>query len=323
MGVRLNDEYVATRFNPTAYGWEPTADEVQIRDGFTADDIAGLRAIQNRYGRAHLYTWTRGDQTVTLAMVRDWYVHAAVIDGVMSDSTQWIDAALDLLDKLQPREDATEQVSTDDALPDYAPRGYDAMHVDVVERMFQEDAVAASSSSGTAYVAVVNWAASSDCDPIIAAADDPHLALVRLVQVFAADAKAGHLADHVGDDFLAQYPVPELPDEVDENSPAIFEADQWLTALGECSTEPYITFHKTDVAARAGDLDAEWGLTRSEIETLVKLAAIAGREFDTVGTGTDYDAFDLALATFGRDRDQVREIARRAFARVVERTDVA
>jgi hypothetical protein len=310
MSVRLNPEYVATRFNPTAYGWEPTADAQQIRDGFTASDLAGLAAFQNRYGRAKLHTWTRDQHVVTLAMVSDWYVHAAVVDGVLVDTREGIEEALDLLDKLEPAQDM--------------PRAYDAMHVDVVERGFQQDAIAAASTSGPAYVAVVNWGSSSACEPIIAAADDPHLALVRLVQVLAADAASGHLADHVDETFLAECPVPQFgDDEVDEDSPTVFEADQWLTALSECSSEPHITFHKTNVMTRPNDLDPEWGLTRAEVTTLIKLAAIASREFDAIGTGTDYDAFDLALGTFGRNRGHVQELARRAFSRVVERADVA
>lgn len=319
MGVRLNPEYVATRFNPTAYGWEPTAHELQLGEHFTADQLAGIAAFQNRYGRAELHTWTRDQHVVTLAMVGDWYIHAAVVDGVLVETTEAIDEALDLLDKLQPAL-ATE----DDQTAHDIPRSYDPTHVHAVERGFREDAIAAASTSGIAYVAVVNWADSSGCEPIIAAADDPNLALVRLVQVLAADAKSGHLTTHVDEVFLAACPVPQLgDDDVDEGSPAVFEADQWLTALAECSSDPTITLHRTGVMTRANDLDPEWGLTRAEVTTLIKLAAIAGRELDTIGTGTDYDAFDLALGTFGRHRAQVQDLARRAFSRVVERTDVA
>jgi hypothetical protein len=315
MGIRLNPEYVQDRFNPTWCGWAETSDEVQVRDEFTADDLAGLRIIPG----TKLHTWTRDDKTITLVARTDWYIVTAVINGLVSDEDAWINTALDLLEAPDTTGDTAPTVKQ----PDHKPRGYSDVHLEEVARAFRNDNVTPSSTSGPAYIAVMTWTSTSGCTPVIAAADDPNLLLVRLVQVLAADMKAGHLAEHVDEVFLATHPVPELPDDVDELSPAVFEADQWLTALGESSSDPDITFHATSVATRDGALDAEWGLTRHEIKTLIQLACVAGKEFEAIGTGTDYDAFDLALATFHSRRDEVVDLVGRAYSRVVDRSDVA
>lgn len=91
MGLRMGPDYVEYRFAPRLWGWEESAPEVHV----PLRDVARLQAE----GYV-LHTWTRpADETVTLVMEGDTFVHSAYFNGaLLGASIPEIEQALDILE---------------------------------------------------------------------------------------------------------------------------------------------------------------------------------------------------------------------------------
>lgn len=108
MGMRLGADYAEYGFAPRRWGWEESAAEVHVPQS----DIARLQAE----GYA-LHTWTHpADQTVTLAMKGDHFIHSAYLNGrLLGTNIPDIEYALDILES-PPRRPHAAAPDADTAL---------------------------------------------------------------------------------------------------------------------------------------------------------------------------------------------------------------